>query len=161
MRRGSKEALVFGWRHLLGFTRTVVVESPHCQFHGTCFDRRNRDGEMLGGDIQIFGRNSTALHCFPLIIHTHHVWHPMTSYQSLRGLCTYIALFCLYAQAQVTGEGGPALGATETSPPVTKTAALASGPPTNYYSSVHPHITLPRCVALSGLCELIWTLHLV
>ena len=88
----------------------------------------------------------------PLIVHTLRVRHPMASHRSPLRLCAYIALFCLYAQAQVTGEGGPIPGVAVSGPPVTKTASLESGSPTNYYSSVHPHITLPRCVpAPSGL----------
>ena len=77
----------------------------------------------------------------------------MTFYKSPLRLFAFVALFFLYAQAQVTGEGGSASGVIETSVPVTKTASLETGSPTNYYSSVHPQITLPRYVpALSGLC---------
>lgn len=75
-------------------------------------------------------------------------------------LCASIALFCLHVQAQVTGEGGSISGVAGTSAQVTQTASQGTGSPTNYYSSVHPQITLPRCVpalrGLRGLGLLIW-----
>lgn len=71
----------------------------------------------------------------------------VSSSLNLRFYASIILLFGIHANAQVTGEGGAPFGTnTETvpAPSITVSVAPSGSRPTNYYSSVHPQITLPR-----------------